>query len=182
MVENKTYSYLLGQYLGDGYINKTTRTYRLRIFNDIKNVSLNEFIIRKLSDAFPKNKVNSYKLNNVIVTYVYSNKIPNLFPQHGKGLKNSRNVELLDWQREIMDYQYLLAGLLHSDGCAYFDRGYRMYSFKNTSKDILNIFIDCCNALNLSYSKTKNYIYIRKRESVSWVYKNIGDKQIIKLL
>ena len=180
-MENEAYSYLLGQYLGDGHINKMNRTYKLRIFNDVKYVKLNDFIFKKLKEAFPKNKINSCFYQNHIITYVYSNKIPKLFPQHGKGLKNSRDVRLLKWQYDLLNYKYLFAGLLHSDGCIYIDRGYKMCIFSNTSNDILNLFTECCDKLNLRYTITKNHVNIRRRKEVSWISENIGDKKIIKL-
>ncbi len=180
-MDNKAYSYLLGQYLGDGYISKAKRTYKLRIFNDLKYSQLNDFIFQTIKNIFPENKVNTCLYQNHIITYVYSNHIPELFPQHGKGLKKDRKIELCDWQIKILDYKYLFAGLLHSDGCIYFDRGYKMCVFSNTSVDILNLFKDCCDKLNIDYTVGKNRIQIRKKLSNVWIEENVGDKNNIKI-
>ena len=53
----KAYSYILGLYLGDGYINKTARTYRLRIALDKKYSQLNSFAKMNLQTLFPSNKI-----------------------------------------------------------------------------------------------------------------------------
>lgn len=78
-----------------------------------------------------------------------SKSLPVLFPQHDRGKKAKRKIELLPWQKTITD-QYpkqFIKGLLHSDGCRY--KTYPlistpnterfMYSFTNTSKDISNL-------------------------------------------
>jgi len=180
-MDNKSYSYLLGQYLGDGCVSETKRTYTLRIFNDVKYNHLNDYIFQTIQKIFPNNKVNTCFYQNHVITYVYSNEIPKLFPQHNLGLKKNRKIQLYDWQIKILDYKYLFAGLLHSDGCIYFDRGYKMCVFTNTSLDILDIFKDCCDKLNIEYTINKNRIQIRKRKSNDWIEENVGDKNIIKI-
>ena len=124
IIENNlqnTYSYILGQYLGDGYINKMKRTYRLRIFNTVEYEQLNKFIINQLQLLFPNNKIGYVDFNTYLSIHVYSNKsIPYLFPQNGKGRKHKRKIKLVDWQKRIISYKYLLMGLFHSDGCFYY--------------------------------------------------------------
>ena len=43
---------------------------------------------------------------------------PCLFPQHAPGRKHHRKIELVDWQREIVDEKPgpFLRGLIHTDG------------------------------------------------------------------
>jgi hypothetical protein len=177
----KSYNYLLGMYLGDGYIIKIRRVFSLKIYNDIKYDKLNEYIYNTIKKIFPLNNIMKQKRQNHIITYVYSNTIPELFPQLGKGLKKNRKIKLYDWQKNIIDYKYLFSGLLHSDGSIYYDRKYKMCCFGNTSKDILKIFKLCCNKLNLKFTETNNKIFIRNRSNIKWIDENIGDKNIIKI-
>lgn len=176
------YSYILGLYLGDGHIVKTNRTYRLRIFNTIDYENLNKFIIGKLQKLFAHNKINYVDFMSYISIYVYSNKLPQLFPQHGSGKKQDRKIEFLDWQNEIINHKHLFAGLLHSDGSIYNDRKYRMCDFTNYSEDILNIYKLCLDNLNLNYTTSKHRIFIRNRPDILWIEENIGDKNNINLM
>ena len=78
-----------------------------------------------------------------------------LFPQHGPGKKHSRQIELVDWQREIVERcpGALLRGLIHSDGWRGLNRvfvkgrwyEYPRYQFSNRSADIRRIFTDACD-------------------------------------
>jgi hypothetical protein len=182
-----TYSYILGLYLGDGHINqmKNKRSYRLRIFNDIKYNNLNKHIINELQNLFFNNRVNFINSKNLVITYVYSNKLPTLFPQHGNGRKHNRKIELFNWQKDIISYKYLLMGLFHSDGCHYFNnikgKKYESYSFSNVSKDIHGIFQNCCKTLNIEYTKSSksSNTEIRQRNSVEYLKNNIGTKENI---
>jgi hypothetical protein len=176
------YSYVLGLYLGDGYIIKTKRTYRLRIYNTVEYDNLNGYIINNLQKIFIKNKVNYVNFKSYLSIYVYSNKLPILFPQYGSGKKQDRKIELLDWQKEIINYKYLFAGLMHSDGSIYFDRKYKMCDFTNYSEDILNIYKLCLENLNLNYTTSKHRIFIRNRPNMLWIDENIGDKNKIMLV
>lgn len=175
------YSYILGLYLGDGYINKMKRTYRLRIFNDIKYDSLNKYIIKNLEKLFLKNKVSTAIRQNTVSIGVYNNYLPILFPQHGKGKKSDREIKLYKWQKDIISERYLLMGLLHSDGCYYKNtignKKYSSYGFSNLSNDIHKIFQNSCKKLNISYTKSGVNTHIRNRKSVEYIEKNIGDKE-----
>jgi hypothetical protein len=71
---------------------------------------------------------------------------PCLFPQHGRGVKHLRRIELEDWQRAILDrYPWrFLRGLIHSDGSRHWNTikrpnktyRYTRYEFSNRSDDI----------------------------------------------
>jgi len=183
----KTYSYILGLYLGDGYINKMPRTYKLRIFNDAQYTDLNRHIINQLRLLFPKNQVSFIDRNTMFVIYVHSNMIPKLFPQDGIGKKHCRKIKLLDWQKEVLIPQYMVMGLIHSDGCYYFrtvnNKKYYSYDFTNKSYDIHQIFQDCCDEINVKYtfpdnpkSDHANITHIYKNEDVTKLLTLIGDK------
>ena len=78
-------------------------------------------------------------------------------------------------------------GLYHSDGCYYVNNvgkySYESYCFSNTSLDIHKIFQNCCDVLEINYTKTKKMMetQIRKRESVEKLKKMIGTKKEILL-
>ena len=89
------YSYILGLYLGDGCIDKTARTYRIRFFfHDTDDRGTVERLKISLRVIFPDNAISVTRKTyaRCVVVSLYSNKIPNLFPQHGIGKKNSRDV------------------------------------------------------------------------------------------
>lgn len=192
IVENNlqnTYSYILGQYLGDGYINKmkNKKTYRLRIFNTVEYKSLNKFIINQLQILFPKNKIGYTDFKTYLSIHVYSNKlIPFLFPQDGKGKKHKRKIYLHDWQKNIISDKYLLMGLFHSDGCYYYRKNknkiYSAYDFRNESDDIHKIFQNCCNNLNINYTFALNpkRTHIYKKNDVNKLLDLVGTKKEIK--
>jgi hypothetical protein len=181
--KNKVYSYVLGLYLGDGYINKTDRAYRLRIFLDKKYTTLNSFAKSKLSELFEKNKIGITETkSNCVVLSVYNKNLPTLFPQHGKGLKHNRTIDLSDWQIKLIDWLELIRGLFHSDGSYYFDRDRDYFNFRNYSKEILEIFKLCCEKLLISYT-TPNDVTVRvgKRKDVQKLVELIGNKDNIVL-
>lgn len=85
----KSYAYILGWYLGDGYINETPRTYRLRIYSTGHHFNTIEMIKKNLAILFPKNDISVLKQKkaNCVEVYVHSNMLKSLFPQYGKGKK-----------------------------------------------------------------------------------------------
>lgn len=180
------YSYVLGLYLGDGHINKMKRTWRLRIFMDSKYDNLNSFVHEKLSIFFNENKVNiiKSKKSNLVIFTVHSNELCKLFPQHGEGLKHKRKINLFNWQEKITVPEFLLKGLFHSDGCYCYHKGEKVkhyiYSFKNESKDIHEIFQKCCGKLKIDFTFNKNTTGIYKKYEVEKLYKLIGSKEDVK--
>lgn len=184
LVENKemhsTYSYLLGLYLGDGYINKCERTFRMRIALDKKYDALNEYAKSKMEEMFVGNKVGVVNYENHINISVYNSQIAELFPQHEKGVKHSRDVSLMEWQEELIIPKELLKGLFHSDGCYYLSRGYDFYKFDNKSNDLLKLFKKCCDELEIEYTYGEGIVRIYRRNSVNKLKNIIGDKNEIK--
>lgn len=187
------YSYVLGLYLGDGYICQTSRTSKLRIFLDIKYDNLNNHAINKLKSLLPNNKVGKLikknKLTNnpsFVEIYVHNNDIKNLFPQNGLKKKHERNIILEDWQLEIIDVHNLILGLFHSDGSYYLNKNHNKnyYSFTNVSLDIVEIYKLCCEILNLKYhtcktmqnDKLKYNVVIGGKDNLDNAYKLLGTK------
>jgi intein-encoded DNA endonuclease-like protein len=184
-LNSKSYSYVLGMYLGDGYINKykTHKSPRLRITCDIKYQNIIDYLVDKLKDLFPNNSIQTViRKDNCIDVGVYSDKLFLYFPQYGVGKKHKRNIKLEPWQTECIDYVELIKGLIHSDGCCYSEKInnnlYYRYSFANYSDDILDIFKECCDHIGLEYDH-HNMIRIEKKSSVEKLKTLIGDKTMI---
>lgn len=166
----ESYCYILGMYLGDGYINEAARkgVFRIRITLDNKHPQIIEECRDELSKLLPDNKVSVTRSNKESLcsdVSCYSRMLPIIFPQYGKGLKCDRDVSLKDWQIEYVK-QYpkaFLKGLMKSDGCRYIstikskDKIYRYpsYSFINASKDIVDMFTWCCDLLDIGYVISK---------------------------
>lgn len=142
--EKKCYSYLLGLYYGDGCISKYARTYKLRIFLGRHETDVSQMAKQSINCLFPTNKINDYPLihSKCNEISVYSSKLLAYFPDHGEGKKHSRQIALVDWQKNIVEEypEFFVTGLYDADGCGYYDNGYLKYNFVNTSKDIFDMF------------------------------------------
>lgn len=140
------YAYILGMYLGDGHITKMPRTYRLRIYLDLKYPEIIEECRDALSMLYPINKVSLYPgQGNCGIVVVHNSYLSNHFPQHGPGKKHTRSIQLAEWQKDILRDHGLdfLRGCIHSDGCRDLNivngKAYPRYSFSNMSSDIKEI-------------------------------------------
>lgn len=116
-----SYAYLLGVYLGDGYIAELERTCALRVFCDSRYPRIIREITRAIRAILPAYSVAVKKDPVQNVTRLITNYRwwPVLFPQHGPGRKHEREISLESWQREITERhpESLIRGLIHSDGC-----------------------------------------------------------------
>jgi hypothetical protein len=117
---------------------------------------------------------------------------PFAFPQHGKGLKHKRRIELTDWRREVTHShpKALIRGLIHSDGSRCVNRfkvklpsgrvgsyAYVRYFFTNYSADIRGIFCEHCDLLGIRWTQSsfKN-ISIAHRDNVALLDSFVGPK------
>ena len=114
------------------------------------------------------------------------------FPQHGRGRKHERRIELVPWQRKITTEfpQELLRGLIHSDGCRTMNRfktklpsgrvaayEYPRYFFSNLSDDIRGIFCEHCERLGIRWTQSNpRNISVSHRKSVALMDEFIGPK------
>ena len=156
--ENPSYAYLLGLYLGDGYIASYPRqVYRLRITLDQRYPN----IIRECRVAMERvhpSLVGTVWREGCVEVNSYWKHWPCLFPQHGVGPKHLRPIILERWQRmTVLERfpQLLLRGLIHSDGCRVTNTvkkqyRYPRYHFTNYSSDIHAIFTEACQAVGIS--------------------------------
>ena len=185
------YSYLLGLYLGDGWIASHRRgVFRLRIFLDQRYPLIIAECEAAMSIVMPENitTVHRRKDHNMKEVTSYSKHWPHVFPQHGPGVKHKRRIELEPWQQGIVD-RYpgrLLRGLIQSDGCRVSNRirhprktySYPRYFFSNKSLDIQRIFCDACDRLEIAWRQDGPWnISVARREAVEIMDRHVGPKR-----
>ncbi|MEJ7893411.1 MAG: hypothetical protein WKF94_12300 [Solirubrobacteraceae bacterium] len=168
-LEPATYAYLLGVYLGDGCLGQTARCYQLRIALDAAYPGIIEEVTAAVEAirGRPPGQVGPRGHCACIDVVSGWKQWACYFPQHGPGRKHERPIELMDWQRVLVDQapESFLRGLIHSDGCRTINRfktrlpsgriatyEYPRYFFSNLSPDILGLFADACDALGLRWT------------------------------
>jgi hypothetical protein len=189
--ENRAaYTYLLGQYLGDGSIQRAGRSHALRIYCcDDYPAIMNEV------DAAMREVVGGsvFRVRAVGCTVVQSNtkRWLHLFPQYGPGMKHTRPIVLEPWQQDLVrqDPRPLIRGLIHSDGY----RGtnwterkvggttkrytYPRYQFSNESADIKRIFTDALDQLDIPWRvMNRKTISVARGEAVAALDEFVGPK------
>ena len=188
-----TYSYLLGLYLGDGYVVEEARRkglYRLAITQDARYLGL----IAECASAIeglvrPGGLTARFVERDGCIDVVASwRHWPCVFPQHGPGRKHERSIDLRAWQAQIVRAhpRALLRGLIHSDGCRYVNTvgrsrragGYRYanYAFSNASSDIRGIFGWACRLLGIRYRESGRILTISRRPDVEKLDCFVGPK------
>jgi hypothetical protein len=181
----EAYAYLLGFYLGDGYVARARRVWRLRIVSDGRYPG----ILRECGDAMtavmPGRKVAYYqRLDSACVEVsMYSKHWPCLFPQHGVGRKHDRSIRLKPWQVALVDeaHEPFVRGLIHSDGCRVIanDRGVESirYHFSNRSDDIKGLFCRSLDALGITWTRPDDRgIAIYRKAAVARLDEFVGPK------
>lgn len=181
----EAYSYLFGVYLGDGYINKEPRTYKLRIFLATAYPDIINTCIAAIETLLPMNKVGLFQgQGNYVEVNCFNNFLPEFFPQYGPGMKHTRPIILEPWQKAIINRHPLrfFKGLFHSDGCRASNmvkgKDYPRYEFKNNSEDILGLFADTCHCFGLHWTQASNgmTVQIARRADVAFLDQHIGPK------
>lgn len=184
------YAYLLGMYLGDGWLSRVGNSWSLRVALDevypriIENCCTAIELLRGGKRPTPRQHSGGSKC--VVVTSTWR-QWPCLFPQHGPGRKHHRKIELVDWQREIVDEKPgpFLRGLIHTDGWRGVNRvevkgkeyAYPRYQFSNRSDDIRKLFTDACDRLGVEWRPwTRWHISVARKDSVTLLDSFIGLK------
>ena len=186
-VPQDAYAYLLGLYLGDGYICRTGRSYRLRIAMDSRYPGIIEEARRAVEAVLRPNKgsVQYFSDKNMVEVHGYSNSLPTLFPQHGVGPKHRRPIRLETWQERIVEEhpELFLRGLIHSEGCRVTNRVWRgkyeypRYFFSQVSVDIMSLFCRTCRRLGVEYRfNNPRSVSIARRASVARLDAFVGPK------
>ncbi|GAA3996225.1 hypothetical protein GCM10022384_49390 [Streptomyces marokkonensis] len=193
----RSYSYLLGLYLGDGCISAHPRGtgYYLRI------ACANAWpgLIRQCQEAIthvrPGLGVYALQKEGYKMVTSYSRHWPTLFPQHGPGKKHERRIALASWQQAIVDaYPWaFIRGLIHSDGCRitnwttrlvageYKRYEYPRYFFTNTSTDIIRLFTAALDRVgvkwkSLNQNRAAVTISVARKASVALMDAHVGPK------
>ncbi|WP_405494095.1 transcriptional regulator [Streptomyces sp. NBC_00096] len=188
-----SYSYLLGLYLGDGYISQPPghRVPSLRITCDDKWPGLMDSAEQSMRQVFPFNRVCRARKAGCHDVKVYSKHLTCLFPQHGPGKKHERRITLEDWQQAIVDAHpwEFLRGLIHSDGCRVTNwtvrngkrYEYPRYFFTNKSDDIRKLCTDTLAKVGVQWTVLARgcdpfNVSIARKASVALMDEHIGPK------
>lgn len=164
--------------------------FSLRIFLDRRYQLLINEAAAAVRLMLPQNRTLVYpsRTAKMDVVTCFSKHWPHLIPQHGPGLKHRRHIELVGWQKKLVQ-RYpgrLLRGLIQSDGCrvqniirhpkkTYY---YPRYFFSNRSLDIQGIFTDACDQLGVMWRQDGPYgISIARRKSVAILDRHVGPKR-----
>jgi Homeodomain-like domain-containing protein len=178
------YAELLGLYLGDGHIVRTGRSDRLRLFLDTRYAGIIADARALLRRCFPTHSVGAFRTAKGTATIIslYSTHLTCLFPQHGAGMKYTREIVLEEWQSEIMEGEpwSFLRGCFRSDGCSFVNRTgryeYLSYEFSNRSAQIRELFMDACDLVGVEYRGYRRYVRINRRPSVALMQQYVGLK------
>jgi hypothetical protein len=114
--------------------------------------------------------------------YSYSKALPCLFPHHAAGPKHLRRITLSAWQEQLVRTapQFLLCGLVHSDGCRFQNTGrqwsHPRHAFSNLSPDIRLIFRNACDLLGLRWTTSGRIVYVSRKADVEQMDRFIGPK------
>jgi len=183
------YAYLLGLYLGDGWIvPMASGTFSLRISLDRRYPRIIDDAAHAMAKVNPRRVVRIWDRTGCSVVASYWRHWPTVFPQHGRGRKHERRIALTSWQRDITTAhpRELLRGLIHSDGCRFIanqrvgDRTYRYarYSFSNRSDDIKAIFCEHLGLLGIRWTRPNaSDIAIDRRSEVAKLDSFVGPKR-----
>jgi hypothetical protein len=187
------YAYLLGLYLGDGCISAHRRgVFKLRISLDAKYPGIIAECRTAIAAVAPQNRVwqgarashfTGRPERTCVEVSAYSKRWSALFPQHGRGRKHQRKIELTGWQWATVRAQpeRALRGLIHSDGCRSMNTGrnwrHPRYSFHNTSVDILGIFETICGLLDVHSTRAPKTVYVSRMADVATLDRFIGPKR-----
>ena len=191
-VNEEAYAYLLGVYLGDGWLSSHPRgVYRLRIACDLKYTAIIDEIATRIVIVRGVDKIGFAARAGCVEVYAFWKHWPCVFPQHGPGRKHERLIALTPWQKEIVVSQpkALVRGLIHSDGNRHVNDverqlrsgthryQYPRYMFTNVSTDILEIFTGALDLLGVHWTRTTaRDISVARRRDVAFLDTFIGPK------
>jgi hypothetical protein len=191
-LDEPAYAYLLGLYLGDGYlIHQRKDVYLLSIACADAWPGLIEAAKEATRDVMPLSAVFTRQYAGMTKVKSTSKHWPCLFPQHGPGMKHTRKIELAAWQQVIVD-RYpgdFARGLFHSDGCRGMNRvrrtladgdrwyEYPRYLFSNKSLDILGLCGQALDRLGVQWRYARwDMISVARREAVARLDEFVGPK------
>ena len=191
-LDQASYAYLLGLYLGDGWLTHGKReVYALSIACSDDWPGLIAAAKAAMSAVMPTSGVFCVQRPGCTEVKSTSKHWPCLFPQHGPGRKHHRRIELEPWQQDVVRVfpGAFAKGLFHSDGCRSANRvrrqlahGVRVYEypryfFSNESADILAICGQTLDQLGVSWRfSRRNVISVARRDAVARMDEFVGPK------
>jgi hypothetical protein len=189
-LDREAYSYLLGEYLGDGCVwrSKRSGTCLLRIACDAQYDGIIAECCGAIEAVRGRVPYVRYLPDKRMATISsYWQAWPCLFPQHGPGRKHRRRIVLAPWQESIVEAhpEPFLRGLIDSDGWRGVNRvrvkgrdyEYPRYQFSNRSQDIKDLFTSTCDLLGIEWRPWgRHHISVVRRESVALMDEFIGPK------
>ncbi|NGO81531.1 helix-turn-helix domain-containing protein [Streptomyces sp. YC504] len=192
-LDNPAYSYLLGLYLGDGYIiqPKGLRVPWLAVTCGATYPGLIDECEKAMRAVLPHNKPFRARKQGCYDVKVYSKHLWCLFPQHGSGRKHERKISLEPWQQAIVDAHPwdFIRGLIHSDGCRMTNWATRLvsgekkryeyprYFFTNKSTDIIRLFTDTLDAVGVAWKQANSRnISVARKADVALMDQHVGPK------
>ncbi|MCX5057857.1 helix-turn-helix domain-containing protein [Streptomyces sp. NBC_00201] len=191
------YSYLLGQYLGDGHISHYVhhRVPSLMISCADAWPGVANETEAAMRAVFPTNNVHRVQRIGCQTIKAYNKHLTCLFPQHGPGRKHERLIALEPWQQDIVDAHpwEFIRGLIHSDGCRITNWTTRLvggerkryeyprYFFTNKSDDIRKLFTDTLDKVGVKWTTLARgsdpfNISIARKASVALMDTHVGPK------
>jgi hypothetical protein len=189
-----SYAYILGLYLGDGWISNCPRgVYKLRVSLDERYPGIISECVAAIENLVVGRRMIAGRTSCIGCSevFAYWKHWPCVFPQHGVGSKHLRLIRLDEWQQQIVNASphLLLRGLIHSDGWRGMNRvrrrwrtgsasyAYPQYQFTNFSEGIRDIFCSACDVYGVAWRQMNwNTIAISRRADVQKLDLIIGSK------
>ncbi|WP_435214860.1 transcriptional regulator [Streptomyces sp. bgisy034] len=189
------YAYLLGLYLGDGYIISKPRQHYLMVTCTASWPGLVDAAEDAMRRVLPEPNISRLQRAGCVDVKSYTKHWVCLLPQHGPGKKHERTITLEPWQQEIVGTHpwEFIRGLIHSDGCritnwtTHMVSGerkryeYPRYIFTNVSNDIRLLYTDTLDKLGVAWTHcTRNgnpyNISVARKASVALMDTHVGPK------
>ena len=192
-LDDRLYSYLLGVYLGDGWVGPVGRASALRVVLDANYPdiirecagAIGACLVRQGHRADPKRRF-------LCRPPIIERGLAGAVSTNGPGKKHERKIALVGWQRLITHHysREFIRGLIHSDGSRCINRfsvklpsgrvgryAYPRYFFTNYSADIRGIFCEHCDLLGIRWSQSNpRNISVSHRDSVAPLDSFVGPK------
>ncbi len=101
-LDSERYCYALGLYLGDGCVTLSKRSAFVTITLDKRYEGIIDEAVTALEAEFPATPVHRYgHRRGCVIVQMNHFSLPFAFPQHGRGRKHLRSIELIPWQLEL---------------------------------------------------------------------------------
>jgi hypothetical protein len=195
-IDRASYSYLLGQYLGDGHIISKRKQHHLSIYCCDGWPGVLAEVEAAMLAVMPAYRIGRHQKPGCTEVKSYSMHWKCLFPQHGPGMKHARRIALHSWQQQLVaEHPWpLIRGLIHSDGCRVVNwttsrladgstrrYEYPRYIFTNKSDDVRRIYSTALDAVGVEWRVSKRgpdpyHVSVARRASVALMDEHIGAK------